>query len=493
MVPTSLCCPSRATILSGRYAHSTGVWGNHYPLGGWRRVREQGVEDESIATALDAQRLRDGPDRQVLQRLLRAAPAGYVPPGWDHFWAFRTPGRSGCLLRLPALRARRASTATGPYSTDVLARRADRLIRSTAQETPLFLYLATWAPHGPFTPPRRYAATPGTQPAARGRVEVADRRRLQPAWLRAQRPVSAAAMEAVRDGQDRSLLAVDDAVDRVVRALRESGRLHNTLFLFMSDNGLLRGEHGLTGKHVPYDAATRVPMVLRWDARVPAGTVDRRLALNVDVAATLSAAAGVPMTTEGLDLLGPADPAGLPGRGDRQAQPRPAGLLRLAHRALPLRPLRRPRGGALRLRGRPVRGGQPRRRPDVRPDAARPAPPRPGGLLPHAARLQLDRAPGRAPHRSQDRRSACPGEPPHGAPRHRAPLPGAAARVPRRSRRTTRAAPGRTGPGPASPGPRSAGTARPAARAGCGGRPRPGCGRSSASRRRAGWGWWPGG
>ena len=311
MVPTSLCCPSRATILSGRYAHSTGVWGNHYPQGGWRRVREQGIEDVNIATLLDAR----GYETALIGKYFNGYSAGtrpdYVPPGWDHFWAFRVPGRSGAyydfrLSGSPRFYGDRA------YSTDVLARRADRLIRSTARDTPLFVYLATWAPHGHFIPPRRYAARPGTQPVARGRVEVADRKALQPAWLRAQRPVSAAAMEAVRDGQDRSLLAVDDAVDRVVRALRESGRLHNTLFLFMSDNGLLRGEHGLTGKHVPYDAATRVPMVLRWDARVPRGTVDRRLALNVDVAATLSAATGVPMATEGLDLLGPQTRAGFP-------------------------------------------------------------------------------------------------------------------------------------------------------------------------------------
>lgn len=311
MVPTSLCCPSRATILSGRYAHSTGVWGNHYPLGGWRRVQEQGIEGENIATELDAHGYETALIGKYFNGFANMTPDDYSPPGWDHFWAFRTPGRSGSYydFRLSGSSQWYGDRA---YSTDVLARRADQLIRSTAADTPLFLYLATWAPHGPFTPPQRYAATPGTQPAARGRVEVADRRRLQPTWLRAQRPVSAAAMDAIREGQTRSLLAVDDAVARVVRALRESGRLHNTLFLFMSDNGLLRGEHGLTGKHVPYDAATRVPMVLRWDARVPAGTVDRRLALNVDVAATLSAATGVPMRTEGLDLLGRQTRPGFP-------------------------------------------------------------------------------------------------------------------------------------------------------------------------------------
>jgi arylsulfatase A-like enzyme len=80
----------------------------------------------------------------------------------------------------------------------------------------------------------------------------------------------------------------------------------------MSDNGLMRGEHGITGKHVPYDAATRIPMVVRWDGHVAPGTRDSRLALNVDVAATVTSAAGVSMDTDGLDLLGAARRGGFP-------------------------------------------------------------------------------------------------------------------------------------------------------------------------------------
>jgi N-acetylglucosamine-6-sulfatase len=310
MVPTSLCCPSRATILTGDYAHTTGVWGNRYPKGGWRRVREEGIEDDTIATALDERGYETALVGKYFNGFSRSTP-GYVPPGWDHFLAFRTPGRSGSYYNY-RLSGSSRFYGNRSYSTDVLARKADRLVRSTPSDTPLLLYIATYAPHGPFAPPRRYATPSGTQADATGLVEVRDRRHSQPSWLQAQQPQRAAAMEAIRDGQDRSLLAVDDAVDRVIRALRESGRLHNTLFLFMSDNGLLRGEHGLTGKHVPYDAATRVPMVLRWDAQVPAGTVDRRLALNVDVAATLSAATGIRIRTEGLDLLGSQTRPGFP-------------------------------------------------------------------------------------------------------------------------------------------------------------------------------------
>jgi N-acetylglucosamine-6-sulfatase len=66
----------------------------------------------------------------------------------------------------------------------------------------------------------------------------------------------------------------------------------------------MHGEHGLLGKNIPYDDSTRVPMVIRWDGHVPAGAVDQRLALNVDVARTVTRAAGVDMATDGLNLLG---------------------------------------------------------------------------------------------------------------------------------------------------------------------------------------------
>ena len=310
MVPTSLCCPSRATILTGLYAHDTGVWSNHPPYGAWPRVRDQGIEDDTIAVALDERGYETALLGKYFNGFASNAPSDYDPPGWDHFMAFRTHGHSGSYFDF---RLSGSSRFYGPrsYSTDVLARKADSIIRSTPQDTPLFIYLAPYAPHAPFTPPRRYAARKGDRPVLSGSVKVRDRRG-KPAWLRKQKPVSAEAMEEVRDGQDRSLRAVDDAVAEVLASLRETKRLRNTLFIFMSDNGLMRGEHGLSGKHVPYDAATRIPMVIRWDGRVAPGVIDNRLALNVDIAATVTSAAGVNMSTDGLDLLGPLRRGGFP-------------------------------------------------------------------------------------------------------------------------------------------------------------------------------------
>jgi N-acetylglucosamine-6-sulfatase len=312
MVPTSQCCPSRATILSGRYAHHTTVWDNRQPLGGWTRAVASGLEKQTIATVLQDHGYRTGLFGKYFNGFGANAPADYVPPGWNRFTAFHVPNHSGAYFNY---------RLTGPdggqfyghrprdYSTDVLARKAERFVRRTPSLTPLFVYLAPYGPHRPYTPAPRYVAsrTPstGARPLrAPTRAQVAADRAGKPAWVRFRKAVSPRAAALVAEQQRRTLLAVDDAVDGMVRALRRTGRLRNTLFVFMSDNGLMHGEHGLLGKNIPYDKSTRVPLVIRWDGHVTAGKTDQRLALNVDIARTVTRAAGVDMATDGVDLLG---------------------------------------------------------------------------------------------------------------------------------------------------------------------------------------------
>src|SRR5687768_5232844 len=95
MVPTSLCCPSRASLLTGRFAHDTGVWSNSRPTGGWWRFHEDGNEDRTLATALAARGYRTGLVGKYFNSFANWSPEGYTPPGWDSFTAFRTTHRSG--------------------------------------------------------------------------------------------------------------------------------------------------------------------------------------------------------------------------------------------------------------------------------------------------------------------------------------------------------------------------------------------------------------
>jgi arylsulfatase A-like enzyme len=115
---------------------------------------------------------------------------------------------------------------------------------------------------------------------------------------------SAGAIDRFRERQLESLQAVDRGVRSILRALRDTGRLQNTFIVFTSDNGMLWGEHRLFGKSVPYEEAVGVPFVVRYDAQFDAPREDDRLVLNIDLAPTFAALAGVDSSDmEGRSLL----------------------------------------------------------------------------------------------------------------------------------------------------------------------------------------------
>ncbi|MGZ5301438.1 MAG: sulfatase/phosphatase domain-containing protein, partial [Actinomycetota bacterium] len=105
--------------------------------------------------------------------------------------------------------------------------------------------------------------------------------------------------------QYRTLLSVDRQVEVLIGALRDTGRLGDTLVVFTSDNGLSWGEHRWVKKEVPYEESIRVPLVVRYDpsTAVDAGATSSALALNIDIAPTIAAVAGVPVSTDGRSLL----------------------------------------------------------------------------------------------------------------------------------------------------------------------------------------------
>ncbi|HET9672946.1 MAG TPA: sulfatase [Actinomycetota bacterium] len=286
MVPTSVCCPSRASILTGEFAHTTKVWSND---GGWRRFVGAGMESDTVAVWLRRSGYRTG----LVGKYLNGFTADAPPVGWAVWHSFL--GTNGDyygyeLLHTDGHVTRHGSTAAD-YSTDVLRRRAVGFLRSTSPTRPLFLYFAAYAPHGPATPAPRHATLPAPigsfSPPDFNEADVSDK----PAWIRRLPRVDPDVVRALRIQQYRSLRAVDEAVAAMIRVQRERGRLHRTLLLFVSDNGDMWGEHRVSGKFVPYRGATRVPMAIAWPGHVPAGTTDRRLALNLDLPATIAAAA----------------------------------------------------------------------------------------------------------------------------------------------------------------------------------------------------------
>ena len=300
--PTSLCCPARASILTGLFAHSTQVYSNSYPAGGWRRFRDVGLEDRTLATALDAAGYRTGLVGKYLNGFANHAPAGYEPPGWDSFVSFSSEmGYYDYALTDGTTYGDRPAD----YSTDVLAEYATRFIETTPADTPMFLYFAPWSPHRPFTPAPRHAGFWADRMPSYDEPWVDENLADKPAWIQGREPRPQLDIDRDLAGIQDNLMAVDDAVARLLTALEATGRLENTLLIYLSDQGTAVGEHHLkVWKNLPYRFITEIPLVVRWDDAVPAGTTSSRLALNIDVAPTIAAATDISLPSEGLDLLG---------------------------------------------------------------------------------------------------------------------------------------------------------------------------------------------
>jgi arylsulfatase A-like enzyme len=320
---TPSCCPSRASILSGRYVHNHGV-------------RQQGLGQRLDQRTTLQRYLRDAGYRTAMAgKFLNRWPLDRPPPYFDRF-AQANGGYYDQVWDVDG-RVRRVPN----YSTSFIGDRALEYLAGFERDDdarPWFLYLAPFAPHDPRVPERRYANS--TFPAA-GRAaavneaDVADK----PGYLRNRPTVAAATLAAVRTGQLRTLLSVDDLVDRVLRRLERTGELDRTLVFFLSDNGYAWGEHRYVGKFVPYTESTRVPFLVRWPGRLPAGAVDDRLVATIDIKPTVLDAAGVDPdpgdTVDGRSLLSGErrrrllleywrDPANAPGVRDWAALRTPA-------------------------------------------------------------------------------------------------------------------------------------------------------------------------
>jgi len=300
IVTNPLCCPSRATILTGRYSHTTGVYSNFGSNGGWASFKAS--ESDTIATALDAVGYRTALLGKYINGYGGTHP--YVPPGWDRWSAFT--GGGGYYYNYSMFDDAQGTLSYGSspsdYSTDVIRRRAVGFIRGTPADTPLFMVVTPFAAHGPYTAARRHLGDLATATVRLGpAVNEADVRD-KPRYIRHRAIVSREWVRTRTRDQWESLLAVDELVSRIMATLADTGRAANTLVIFMSDNGFSNREHRWGGKQVPYEESIRVPMVIRMPAEVPANAVSYSLVSNLDVAPTIADFAGASLSADGVSL-----------------------------------------------------------------------------------------------------------------------------------------------------------------------------------------------
>jgi N-acetylglucosamine-6-sulfatase len=307
-VSNPLCCPSRATLFSGQYTHNHGVIGNASPDGGYGRLdkrnwlpvwlQQAGYRTVHIGKFLNQYGLRN---------------PTHVPAGWSEWYASVDPSTYffyGYTLNENGL-LYTYGLDQNPiyYSTDYYAERALSVIRRMGDtRTPFFLSLAFLAPHsggppdaddptGLVTPspaPRhinRFAGERLPADPSYNETDVSDK----PTFIQILPPITAARAEAIDENYRQrleSLLAVDEAVVRVVDTLGAERELDNTLILFTSDNGFFHGEHRLQlGKVLVYEPSIRVPLIMRGPG-VPQGERRGQLVTNADLAPTILEAAG---------------------------------------------------------------------------------------------------------------------------------------------------------------------------------------------------------
>jgi N-acetylglucosamine-6-sulfatase len=320
----SLCCPSRASFLTGQYSHNNGVRGNALPQGGFEKL--DGTR--TLAVWLQQAGYYTVHLGKYLNGYGRRNPLE-IPPGWSEWHGSVDPStyryynytlnESGVLTTYCPL------PQPSCYQTDVYRDKANEIIRRRAPEaTPFFLWVAFLADHAgnprdPDDPPNlatpvpaprykdRFAGTPLPQPPSFNEADVSDK----PAGIRRRALLTPRQIAGIQENwQQRreTLLAVDDAVASIVETLRQTGELDNTLLVFTSDNGFFHGEHRVrSGKVLLYEESIHLPLLMRWTGNksLPRGVHRKQLTMNVDDAETILDAAGARAgrTEDGVSLL----------------------------------------------------------------------------------------------------------------------------------------------------------------------------------------------
>lgn len=310
-VTTPLCCPSRASILSGEYTHNHEVYTNEWPMGSALKFKDSAT----LGTWMQESGYRTAYYGKYLNGYNGMQPYGYVPPGWDdwrvllgrkpdgfgYFFDF-TLSENGQEVEYPRSQAN--------YSADVITRHSLEFIARTKDE-PFLLFLAYYNPHSPYVAAPRHRETfrAGSgwewtphRPPNFNEEDLRDK----PVYVQnlVQTPPE------VLDTADlqilRSMLSVDDGIASILNILRQTGLEEHTILVYLSDNGMTIGEHGFgVDKNCPYDECSRVPFIVYAPGRYAPRT-DLNLVANIDLVPTflqLAQYSGLPERLNGRSLV----------------------------------------------------------------------------------------------------------------------------------------------------------------------------------------------
>ncbi len=309
-VTTSLCSPSRASILTGLYTHKHRVIDNNRLVPEGTVFFPQYLQEAGYATAM-------------IGKWHMGASHDNPRPGFDHWISFAGQGHYWPPSPDYTLNVNGERVKQKGYITDELTDYAiDWLQQQQDSEKPFFLYFSHKAVHANFTPATRHEGRYGSADLSflpDGKQITAENN--APRWVRDQQNSwhgvdfsyhSDAGFDYLYRRYCETLLSLDDSVGRVLDQLKAMGAYDSTLVIYMGDNGFLWGEHGLIDKRVSYEASMRVPMIMQCPELYTGGTVVDSLIGNIDIGPTILHAAGLktPSHMDGRSFLD------LPNRAD---------------------------------------------------------------------------------------------------------------------------------------------------------------------------------
>ncbi|GAB4398649.1 MAG: hypothetical protein OHK003_21370 [Anaerolineales bacterium] len=272
-ITTPFCCPSRASILTGMYAHNHQVYVNEDPLE-FRTV----VEDIH----------RNGYYTGLVGKYLNSW-KGDMRPEYDYWVSFW--GGTMKSYYDPDLNVNGTWSKHEGYSTYLFRDfGVEFLEKAGKQSRPFFLLYSVNAPHAPFTPAKEDVATyldlPPYRPVNFNEADVSDK----PASISNLTKLSEddiTAIDNTRRRQILTLVALDRTIPDLINKLEEIGELDNTVVIFISDNGKHWGEHRLDSKSTAYEESVKVPFAIRYPPLIPTPYVDDRIVANIDIAPTI--------------------------------------------------------------------------------------------------------------------------------------------------------------------------------------------------------------
>ncbi len=298
-VTTALCSPSRASILTGRYVHAHGVTDNVTPLPASLTTFPQVLQRHGYQTGLFGKWHMGGESDEPR-------------PGFNRWVSFRGQGR----YLDPVLNFDGIRRGVKGYVTDIVTDEALKFVRQCAGR-PFLMYLSHKAVHAEFRPADRHTMLYSSEPIPypKSMADSEENYRGKPDWVRRQRN-SWHGVDGMYNHQInfeqfyrdycRTLMGIDDSIGAVFNELEGRKLLNDTLIVYMGDNGFLFGEHGLIDKRAMYEPSMRVPMMAHCPDLFEGGRGVDGMALNIDIAPTLLAAAGAPplASVQGRSLLG---------------------------------------------------------------------------------------------------------------------------------------------------------------------------------------------